>query len=130
MLSDGIRDMVQRGGFSALQDLGSRLDIDGGESAEMMRAKYDDAMENYAMAKMIHGVFSSGNGPEVLEFYRKRTLGRVQFDPEAINPAFSGFFRSGEANIVLHILRGMATAEKGPPEMPEMLREPGENSDA
>lgn len=124
MLSDQMIQAVQRGGFSELQDLGRREDIDGGETVEMAQQKYEAALENFEMAKTLHDVFSSGAGATVLAFYRKRTLDRVQFNPEDVNPSESGFFRSGEANIVLHIIHGMEAAEKGPPDLPAILREP------
>lgn len=124
MLSDQMIQAVQRGGFSNLQDPGQRSDIDGGDTVEMAQQKYDAALENFDMAKTLHDVFSSGAGAKILAFYRKRTLDRVQFNPESLNPAESGFFRSGEANIVLHIIRGMEAAEKGPPDLPAILREP------
>lgn len=129
MLSDQMINAVQRGGMSALQELGRREDIDGGDTVDMAQQKYNTAVENFEMAKMLHDVFSSGAGAKVLAFYRARTLDRVQFNPEAINPAESGFFRSGEANIVIHIIRGMEAAEKGPPELPAILREPEGESD-
>ncbi len=124
MLSDQMIQAVQLGGYSNLKDLGQRSDIDGGETVEMAQQKYDAALENFEMAKTLHDVFSSGAGAKVLEFYRVRTLARVQFNPESLNPSESGFFRGGEANIVLHIIRGMEAAEKGPPDLPAILREP------
>lgn len=129
MLTEQLINAVQKGGMSALQELGRREDIDGGDTVEMAQAKYDTAVENFEMTKMLHDVFSSGAGAKVLDFYRKRTLNRVQFNPEAVNPSETGFFRSGEANIVLHIIRGMEAAEKGPPDLPAILREPEGDED-
>ena len=129
MLSDAIRQAIQHGGYSALDSLGGMSEVDGGDTREMLQAKYDSSMEKYAMAKKILDVFSHGAGPDVLEFYKRQTLLRVQFDPEIQHASESGFFRSGEANIVLHIIGAMDAARKGPPSLPQELLTEKENDD-
>ncbi|MCH7908354.1 MAG: insulinase family protein [Candidatus Hydrogenedentes bacterium] len=110
MLSDAILQAIQHGGYSAIDSLGGMSEVDGGDTREMLQAKYDSSMEKYAMAKKILDVFSHGAGPDVLEFYKRQTLHRVQFDPEFKNAADCGFFRGGEANLVLHIMGAMDEA--------------------
>ena len=121
MLSDAILQAIQHGGYSALESLGGMSEVDGGDTREMLQAKYDSSMEKYAMAKKILDVFSHGAGPDVLEFYKRQTLHRVQFDPEFKNASDCGFFRGGEANLVLHIMGAMDEARKGPPNLPQEL---------
>lgn len=120
LTSEAVSQLMQ-GGFSNLPNLDSRDWIDGKQDSESLRQRHDSAMETYEMAKKIYDVFSTGAGPEVLAFYKRQTLERVQFNPELKNPEESGFFQSGEANIVLHIVKAMTAAEKGPPEMPSEL---------
>lgn len=81
------------GGWSNLPDLDTSLaHVSGGPDIENLRLRYETAVERFEMARKISEVFSTQLGAEVLEMYRSRTLGRIQFDPEASNPSENGFF--------------------------------------
>lgn len=128
-LSEDAIAKLMEGGYSNLPDPDARDFIDGVQKPEQLRQRYEAAIETYAMAKKIHDVFATGSGPEVLAFYRKQCLDRVQFNPSSPNARDTGFFQSGEANIVLHILNAIKRAEEGPPEPPSELLEADEGEE-
>lgn len=112
---------LMQGGFSNLMDLNTGEFLGGERDPEILKEVYERDVETFELALKIHRVFSSGDGAEVLAYYRKMTLERVQFDPLSANPNETGFFRSGEANVILHMITAMKAAEKGPPKMPSEL---------
>ena len=112
---------IMQGGFSNLADPDARGFLEGGRDPDRIRDVYERDLDTFEMAKKFHRTFSTGDGAEVLAHLKSATLERVQFNPSAENPSEDGFFKSGEANIVIHIIRMMESAEKGPPPLPQEL---------
>lgn len=133
-MSEGLSADLSRalaGGFSGFAGSeGSRGFIDGEPDTEALQAQFDSKLESFGVAKDIYELFSTPLGQKVLQYFKNQSLMCVQFNPLEPNAAESGFFRSGEANWVLHILNAMKTAEAGPPQLPsELMGGEGETND-
>lgn len=109
-----ILSSLLEGGWSGLQDAQKLTQKD------IQANTYEQAVREYSEAKLFAEVFSEGRGPELLALLRERCVYKVQFNPEleGMSAILNGFFRSGEANLVLFVERMIARAKQGPPTPP------------
>lgn len=77
--------------------------FDNNDAIEQYNEEMTEEVEE--LQQKFASLFTTKEGQEVLEHLMEMTLRRSTFHPQSPNPEATGYFRSGENNIVAYIIQ-------------------------